>query len=332
MTDVLCIGEAMVLGVGADGDRLASAETVHLHVAGAEANVASGLAALGVPVEWWSRVGRDPFGERVVGELARRGVSCVDVARDADRPTGVYFKDSVGSRTSVHYYRAGSAASAMSTRDLPSLRLQERRLIHVTGITPALSPSCDELIDDVLSAPRSPLVSFDVNHRPALWPDVATAADRLRTLADRADLVFVGRDEGERLWGTSDAEGIRALLPSPSSVIVKDDDIEAVAFVRADGERDTIHRVPALSVRVVETVGAGDAFAAGYLASWLERTDVVQALRSGHLSAGLALLSASDVPTPLDPREFDRLRRLDDDGWKAVRLPLPLPTDERETE
>jgi 2-dehydro-3-deoxygluconokinase len=323
LSEVLCIGEAMVLGVSTDDSSLASSPALHLHVAGAEANVASGLASQGVPVQWWSRVGADPFGTRILAELAIRGVSCSAVERDAARPTGVYFKERPhGSSTTVHYYRAGSAASAMSIGDLPGLRLDDRRLVHLTGITPALSPTCDELVEAILKRPRNTVISFDVNYRPALWPDRAAAADRLRELADSADIVFVGRDEGELLWGARDAAALRSILQAPRTLVVKDADTEAVAFHRTDDD-DTVHSVPALAVHVVEPVGAGDAFAAGYLAARLEGLNVQLSLRSGHLLAGHALLSAADVAPAVDPAVLDRLRRLDDDSWSALQLPLP---------
>lgn len=320
--EVLCVGEAMVLGAATDGASLASTAEVRLHVAGAEANVARGLAARGVPVEWWSRVGEDPFGDRIITDLTAHGVHCADVARDSRRPTGVYFKERHGQSTEVHYYRAGSAASAMSLDDLDGLHLHQRRLLHLTGIAPALSPSCDQLVEHMLRAPRNNIVSFDVNHRPALWPDLPTAAARLEVLANLADIVFIGRDEAQRLWGCTDATDIRTVLSAPHVLIVKDADVEAVAFVASSHGTDTVHRVPALTVEVVEPVGAGDAFAAGYLAGWLAGESPRVSLRSGHVLAAHALLSTADVAPALRAREFDRLRHLDDEQWARLRLPL----------
>ncbi|MDQ1124020.1 sugar kinase [Microbacterium trichothecenolyticum] len=319
-SEVLCIGEAMVLGAVSDGASLSTAESVRLHVAGAEANVARGLAARGVAVEWWSRLGDDPFGERVLADLTRHGVDHPAVVRDERRPTGVYFKERRGDTTVVRYYRAGSAASVMSVDDLDGLRLGERRLIHLSGISPALSPRCDALVEHILRAPRTAAVSFDVNHRPALWPDTATAAERLRVLADAADVVFVGRDEAERLWGCSDAQGVRAVLPSPRTLVVKDADVDAVALVVSADGTDAVHRVPALAVDVVEPVGAGDAFAAGYLAGWLTEEHPRLSLRSGHLMAAHALRSSADVALAPVEAEFERLRHLDDDEWSALRV------------
>lgn len=292
------------------------------HAREARVSVVLEGGARGVPVEWWSRVGDDPFGDRIIADLTAHGVHCADVTHDQSRPTGVYFKERHGHSTEVHYYRAGSAASAMSLDDLDGLRLHERRLLHLTGITPALSPSCDQLVEQMLRAPRNNTVSFDVNHRPALWPDVPTAAGRLEVLANLADIVLIGRDEGERLWGCKDASEIRAVLPSPRVLIVKNADVEAVAFVASPHGTDTVHRVPALTVEVVEPVGAGDAFAAGYLAGWLAGESPRVSLRTGHVLAAHALLSTADVAPALQAREVDRLRHLDDEQWGALRLPL----------
>ncbi|WP_082485484.1 sugar kinase [Rathayibacter sp. Leaf296] len=318
--EVLCVGEAMVLGVPTDGAGLAGTASVSLHVAGAEANVAAGLAALGVEVEWWSRVGADPLGARVLAELVGRGIDCSAVVTDQDAPTGLYLKDPSGGGTRVHYYRRGSAASAMAPDDQGRLRVDERRVIHLSGITAAISPSADALVGLLVDLPPRPgrLVAFDVNHRPALWPDRATAADRLRHLADAADLVLVGRDEAEELWGTADAAAIRALLARPRLLVVKDADVEATAFVRTAGV-DTVVSVPAPRVEVVEATGAGDAFAAGFLAALLAGAGARRALTAGHRMAGSALRTVGDLPRRLDP---DLVADLARGGGPSDRIPL----------
>lgn len=301
---VLCVGEAMVLCTPSDRRSLAEATTLSVHVAGAEANTASALAALGVDVEWYSRVGDDPFGARVREELRTRGVVCSAVAVDPGRPTAVYFKDPHGG-TGVHYYRRGSAAAAMSPADLRLCALPERRLVHVTGITAALSSQCDALVASLIARPRRHRVSFDVNMRPSLWSSVAAASRRLQELADDCDIVFVGLDEATDLWGCEDAAQVAEVLPSPEVVVVKDSDREAVAIVRSHGTA-RVHREPALQVEVREPVGAGDAFAAGFLDAWLRGRPIESCLRRGHAVAARALLSEGDVPT-LDLVEVDAL-------------------------
>lgn len=291
---VLCLGEAMVLCTPSDGRALSETAALSVHVAGAEANTASALAALGVDVEWYSRVGADPFGIRVREELRARGVGSDAVTVDPLRATGVYFKDPHGG-SGVHYFRRGSAAAGMTPADLQARAVPERRLVHVTGITAALSEECDALVEALVARPRAHRVSFDVNMRPALWPSQALAARRLQELADASDIVFVGLDEAAGLWGCQDAAQVAEVLPGPDVVVVKDGDREAVAIVRQDAVRH-VHREPALRVEVREPVGAGDAFAAGFLDGWLRDRPIAECLRRGHAVATRALLADGDIP------------------------------------
>ena len=131
-------------------------------------------------------------------------------------------------------------------------------------------------------------VSFDVNHRAPLW-SAADAAPALLALARSADVVFVGRDEAETLWGTTDAASVRALLPGVGELVVKDGDLGATTFT---GD-DTVFE-PSLPVEVVEAVGAGDAFAGGYLSALLQGEPVPERLRRGHGRAALTLQTTSD--------------------------------------
>lgn len=297
------------------GAPLATTPSLGVYVGGAESNVASGLAHLGQSVEWFSRVGNDPFGERIRGFLSGRGVDVAAVVVDDLHPTGVYFKDRVDDRSEVYYYRAGSAASAMSRADADGLALGERRLCHLSGVTAALSPDCDDLLQRILlerDDGQCP-VSFDVNYRARLW-DTAAAAPRLLELARAADILIVGRDEADLLWSTGDAAGVRALFPDVPQLIVKDAEIGATQFSAAGSVF-----VPALAVEVVEPVGAGDAFAAGYLSGWLDGLSTERSLRLGHLMAAFTLQDVSDLPhlPPVD--EIAELSALDEESWRDLR-------------
>lgn len=312
--EVVCVGESMAVLVPPDEQPLERQRSLRLEVGGAESNVACGLAALGHRAAWVSRVGDDPLGRRVLADLAARGVDVRGVEIDPDRPTGVYFKDTGPAGTGTYYYRRCSAASAMG----PGLRPASRaRLLHLSGITMALSDSCAELVTEIVvrRTVPGPAVSFDVNHRPALWRhrDPATA---LLEPARSADIVFVGRDEAETLWGTAKPEEIRDLLAPAPVIVVKDAEHRATAYTADGGEVF----VSAPDSRVVERVGAGDAFAAGYLAAFLEGRGTVAALRLGHLLAAAALATGGDVPTVPDRAVLDRLLALDEEGWSTLRL------------
>ncbi|PRB63256.1 sugar kinase [Microbacterium sp. MYb45] len=295
--EIVCVGETMALITPTDA-ALATAGHATIGIAGAESNVSAGVAATGHRVAWASRLGADPLGDRIASELERRDVE-LWVERDDTTPTGVMFKDPSVESSSVYYYRRGSAASHMQAGYLTPERLDGVRIVHTTGITPALSASCREMVDRLFADARTAgaLVSFDVNDRRPLWSR-EDAAETLARLADAADITFVGRDEAERIWGTATAAEIRAFLPNCALLIVKDGDIGATAY---DGDAEPVF-VPAPVVDVVEPVGAGDAFASGFLAATLDGADLAARLSAGHAAAERVLLIAADLPAlpPLD--------------------------------
>ncbi|GAA2278161.1 carbohydrate kinase [Streptomyces ruber] len=317
--DVVCVGETMAVLGPPDERPLAEQPALSLAVGGAESNVACGLAGLGHRAAWLSRLGDDPFAHRILAELTARGVDVSGVETDPERPTGVYFKDPAPDRTRTHYYRGGSAATGMGPELADHPLLRQARVVHVSGITAALSGSCAALLEALLAGRqdgerRQRLVSFDVNHRPALWRAAGTeAAPALLALARAADIVFVGRDEAEALWGPARPDDIAELLAPAPVVVVKDAEHGATSYA---GGRRTF--VPSPPTEVVEAVGAGDAFAAGYLAGVLEDRDERSRLRLGHLAAGAALRTRDDVPVMPPRTETDPVLSLDDDAWATT--------------
>ena len=318
---VACVGETMAALVPEPQGALAAARTLRIAVAGAESNTAMYLADHGVPVRWVSAVGADPFGERIRAEVGACGVDVSGVRTDPARPTGLLVKDPCADGTRVHYYRRGSAASALGPDLLDDPAVAGAGPLHLTGITAALSASCRDLVAEALRGPHP--VSFDVNFRPALWgrdqaPDVV-----LRDLAERADLVLVGLDEAQALWGgrIAEAADVRRLLPGPRLLVVKDGARAATAF---DGA--TAHTVPALRTRVVEPVGAGDAFAAGFLAGLHRGETLPRALRLGHLTAGAALRVPTDHG-PLPPAPYlAELLAAPESAWRRPAPEAPAQT------
>ncbi|MEV5781162.1 sugar kinase [Streptomyces sp. NPDC052287] len=356
--DVVALGESMVTFLPSRPGRLADVPSFDRGIGGAESNVACVLAAAGHSVKWIGRVGDDGFGDHLVEAITAYGVDTSAVRRDPHRPTGIYFRTAGDRATDDHevlYYRAGSAASAMSPDNTPRAELDSGRVLHLSGITAALSADCLTLLRE-LTAPRPsrPLLSFDVNHRAHLWPHPETGRTVLLELARRSDLVFVGEDEAEEAWGvTGGPEAIRAALPEPRALVVKQGAGGATLFERGDergsdsgderggdsggepggvrggepggvrdgGPRaDTVTRVPALRVDVVAPVGAGDAFAAGFLSATLRGLPARDRLRHGHLTAAAALTVPGDLATPPSRDHADRLAALDDEAWGTLRL------------
>ncbi|MFI1827279.1 sugar kinase [Streptomyces sp. NPDC020412] len=326
VTDVICLGESMVTFLPSRPGRLADVPSFTRAIGGAESNVACALAAAGLRTRWVSRVGTDGFGDHLVATISGYGVDTSAVARDRTRPTGVYFRTAADRAADGHevvYYRAGSAASAMSPATVADDLVDGGRVLHLTGITAALSADCLALLRRLLR-PRAnrPLISFDVNHRPRLWSG-AEGPEVLLDLACGADLVFVGEDEAEAAWGISGPAAIRAALPEPAVLVVKQGAAGATAFARegtGDGAGDVVAFVPAPSVEVVAAVGAGDAFAAGYLAATLRGLPLRDRLRHGHLTAAAVLTVPEDLGRPPATERADRLAALDDAAWGRLRL------------
>ncbi|WP_330328453.1 sugar kinase [Streptomyces sp. NBC_00536] len=343
--DVTCLGESMVALRPTTPGPLAGAGGFTRGFGGAESNVACGVAGAGHSARWVGRVGADGFGDYLVREMSARGVDTSHVTRDRHRPTGIYFR-TVGERATravaepgqdlppqdlaeVAYYREGSAASAMSPHTVDTTVLDATRVLHLTGITAALSPGCLDLLR-ALTAPRPgrPLISFDVNYRMNLWPDAATAGPVLLALARASDLVFVGADEAEVLWGTGGGlEAVRRLLPEPKVLVVKQGADGATVFTRTVKDRtdgpdgsDLVVHEPAPAVAVVASVGAGDAFAAGFLSAGLRGLPVPERIRHGHLTAASVLTSPEDLAAPPPRQLADRLAALDAPAWRELRL------------
>ncbi|WP_327369549.1 sugar kinase [Streptomyces sp. NBC_01217] len=354
--EVVCLGESMVTFLPSQPGRLADVPSFSRGIGGAESNVACALAAAGHRAAWVSRVGADGFGDHLVEAIAGYGVDTRAVRRDPARPTGIYFRTATDRATDVHevaYYRSGSAASAMSPDNVPYEALFAGRVLHLSGITAALSADCLALLHD-LTAPRSgrPLISFDVNHRPGLWRDAGAAPDVLLDLARRCDLVFVGEDEAEEAWGVKGAEAIRAVLPEPGVLVVKRGATGATVFSGlrpgprssiaggaefAPGEAETVPgraesvtTVPALRVDVVAPVGAGDAFAAGFLSATLRDLPVRDRVRHGHLMAAAVLTVPGDLTDPPARAHADALAALDDEAWGRLRLGPGWTGDDQE--
>lgn len=371
-TDVVCLGESMVTFLPSRPGSLADVPSFTRAIGGAESNVACALAAAGHRAAWVSRVGADGFGDHLVAAVAAYGVDTSAVRRDPDRPTGVYFRTATDRADDAHevvYYRAGSAASAMSPGTVPPGDLGPARVLHLTGITAALSAGCLALLRDLTARrPGRPLVSFDVNHRAGLWRGADPGV--LLDLARGADLVLVGEDEAEAAWGLRGPAALREALPEPAVLVVKDGGRGATAFARgpepsprtppadtpavpatacpapaADRGRpasapatprppapattpgppappasDAVVFVPAPRVEVVAPVGAGDAFAAGFLSATLRGLDLTRRLRHGHLMAAAALTVPGDLGTPPARARADRLAALGDAAWGRLHL------------
>ena len=312
---MITLGERLVSLVAADSAPLRDVGSLRAHVAGAEANVAVGLARLGHRVAFIGRVGADGFGARIVRALRGEAVDVTGLTVDPDGPTGVMVRERRGIGPSeVIYLRKGSAGSRLGPDDVAAAVgrgvVDGARWLHLTGVTPALSASCRAAVEASLAAARDRglTVSVDVNLRRRLWPDDESAGV-LRDLAARADVLIADEAEAAFVTGLDEDSGAEALAAAvlalgPTLAVLKLGTRGGLALAR-DGE---IVRAPALPVPVVvDPIGAGDAFSGAFIAARLEGATLPEALAWANASGAASVAVEGDLPGLPTRPELERL-------------------------
>jgi 2-dehydro-3-deoxygluconokinase len=292
--DVVTLGECMALAYPVEPVGLDVCSDLSLDFAGAESNLCIALARLGHSARLISRVGDDPLGRRIRLGLEREGVDTSALHVDPSAPTGVFFRENLpdGQRR-VYYYRGGSAASRVSMDDLSEELFTGVKVVHLTGVTPALSASCAAACQRAveLAHQAGALVSFDPNYRSRLW-DAQSAREALLPLIEQADLLLMGHEDAKAVLGVDGArDALRAACGmGPRVVVLKRAEQGALAL--ADGR---FFSAPAWPVdRVVDPVGAGDGFDAGFIAGWLRGFDLSDCLALGARVGAEAVRVAGD--------------------------------------
>ncbi|MFI6515771.1 sugar kinase [Spirillospora sp. NPDC050679] len=263
---ILTYGETMAALKSASAGPLRMGGQLAVSMAGAESTVAIGAARLGLAARWVGVVGDDELGALITMRLRAEGVLTDGVAATGDAPTSLIIKERrTAATTRVSYYRRHGAGALLAPSHVREEHVREASVLHVTGITPALSASAAEAVRTAVDLARAHgvTVSFDVNYRSALW-DAATAAPVLADLARRSDVLFAGLDEAALLTGTAETDPVRAAAAltalGPRHIVVKLGSEGALSW--KDG---AAVRAAAVPVPERDPVGAGDAFAAGYL-------------------------------------------------------------------
>lgn len=311
--DILTVGESLGLVIPDDIGSLATASHARIRFGGAESNVAIAAARLGASVTWVSRLGTDGLGDKIERTLRGEGVSVV-ASRDPKRLTAIMVKERPAPhRARVRYYRTGSAASLLTPEDVPDELIRAARVVHVTGITSALSPSARETVRSVVTRAQASgsIVSLDVNYRSALWSS-ADAGAELRRILPSVDLVFAGLDEATLLDPRIRvADDARALLADFGlrRVVIKLGSHGAVAM--ADEATESIAAYP---VEIVDSVGAGDAFVAGYLCAFLDGRSNRQCLEQGAKAGAFACTVSGDWEGAPSVSDLDLLDSADPVG------------------
>jgi 2-dehydro-3-deoxygluconokinase len=313
-TEVVTVGECLAAFVAADPGPLAEARAFVRHIAGAEANVAVGLARLGHAVAYIGRVGGDGFGTAIVRALRAEGVDTRYVTKDDAARTGIMFRERrVLGAMDVVYHRSGSAGSRMTTEDVDRAvddgLFHEARWLHLTGITPAVSASARAATMRALDAGRraGATISLDINLRRRLWSD-EDAAPVIRHLASRVDVVLGSTDELALVADVDPETAPEDLVDAvaalgPATVVAK---LGRDGALCRDGEQLVVE--PGIAVpQVIDPVGAGDAFCAGFIAGRLDGVDLATALQMGNACGALAVAASGDQSGLPDRDELARL-------------------------
>ena len=292
---LILAGEPMGLLIAQSEGSLDSVSGYDLAVAGAEFNVAVGVARLGHRVTYMTKLGKDPFGQRIIHVLDDNKIGNEFVAWSDEKKTGFMLKSrvSVGD-PAIFYFRAGSAASTLSVDDVEKIHFEDYSHIHLTGILPALTETTRAAVNLMFDKARQAglLISFDPNLRPQLWPSQEVMVQSINEMAAKADIVLPGTAEGKILMGSEDPKAINDFyLKNGAKVVITKCGSDG-AFVST---KDESYMVPGFKVdKVVDTVGAGDGFAAGVITGLMEGLPLKEAVRRGNAIGAIQVTSRGD--------------------------------------
>lgn len=301
-TKVLLAGEPLGLFIAKSEGALEDVSEYSCAVAGAEFNVAVGLRRLGHPVGYFTKLGEDPFGKRIQKVMNQNEIGTELVSWSKERSTGFMLKSmTAAGDPDIFYFRKNSAASSVTCGDIDRLDLSGYGWLHLTGIFPALSAATRESAARLIARARENrmTVSLDPNLRPQLWSSEAEMVKTINALAAQSDLIFPGAAEGRVLTGSGDPEAIASFYQNlgVKTVVVKTGKQGAYA---ADGaERFRVRGCPVK--KVVDTVGAGDGFAAGIISALTEGLPLREAVRRGNAVGAIQITFRGDnegLPTP----------------------------------
>ncbi len=306
--EIVTIGETMVLLYGEDTTApLRLGERLMLDFAGADSNFAIAMSRLGYRSAWISRLGDEPLGELALNTIAREGVDVSGVILDPTRNTGLYLKhhDATGV-TRIQYYRRGSAASNLQPDDLSPDHFRDARLVHLNGMTFALSESCAATMRRAVELGRNcdAMISLDLNLRLQLW-SIESAREALGPVIQKTSAIFGTEEEFLDYFGVSDIDEAlgAAVALGPRIAVAKMGPDGAVALIEGLRFAHGGYRSPA----VVDVVGAGDGFDAGFLASYLRGLSPYECLRRANLCGACAVATPGDFQGYPTLDEMERL-------------------------
>jgi len=293
--DVITFGETMVLFNPDSSGPLRYVQNFNKSIAGAESNVAIALARLGHKVGWFTRLGNDEFGRYILAVIRGEGVDTSRVIIDKEKSTGILFKERfMHSNPNVYYYRKDSAASNLKTEDIDFEYIKRAKILHITGITPALSKNCRDTIFKAIAVAKENniAVSFDPNIRLKLWK-LEEAVPVLMDIAAQADIIFPGIDEGKLLLDEYEAEKIASKFLNLGCKVVAVKLGKEGCYVTS---KDEAHYISGYLVeRCEDTVGAGDGFAAGFLSGYINEFNLCQCGELANAVGAMATMVRGDM-------------------------------------
>ena len=294
MHDLVTLGEVLLRLAIPSPARFETARQLDLQMGGAEANVAAACARLGLSTAWISALPANPWGERIRRELTGHGVDCRYVHTIDGARMGVYFLEYGVAPRPVHvlYDRRDSAFARLTARQVDWEPIRRARLVHLTGITPALGPEPRSLVERALT--EASTVSFDINYRATLWSSTEARAF-LEPVLPRVRYLFIGQAEAQTIFGLAGApeqtlERLARLAPKATISLQRGEEGSTVL----DGGR-LLRPTRRLTVQMVDPIGAGDAYAAGFLWAVLRGRDLQEAVDAGTAVAALKCSTWGDI-------------------------------------
>jgi len=295
--DIVAIGEPMLEFNAEEAGALSDVRHFVAGWGGDTSNFAIAASRAGGRVGYLTRLGDDEFGESFLKLWQREGIDVTRIVKDPDAFTAAYFISRKGKQHYFTYFRRDSAASRMTPGFLPQDYIAGAKLLHVSGISQAISVSASETVSAAIAIARSAgrLVSYDPNFRPKLW-----ALDRARAVIHdtcrQADLIFPSLDDARQLTGMAAPEEIaRFYLGLGPKVVVVKLGAEGALLATADG----LHRVPPYKVDSIDMSGAGDTFDGAFVAAYLAGRPVDACLRFANAAAAITTTGLGCVaPVP----------------------------------
>jgi sugar/nucleoside kinase (ribokinase family) len=301
LPDIVCMGEVMVEFNAVNRGPLRNVSLFEKHAAGAEGNVAIGVSRLGCSSGIITRVGDDEFGLFLIAALKAENVDTSHVSVDKEFSTALFFIQRgfpIPDKSEAYYYRHNSAGTKLSSKDLDLNYISSSKIFHVSGITPALSETAKEATNAAVRIAKENHVtlSLDTNIRLKLWSE-EVARTSLLPLCRMADVVFTSIPDARIILGLDDPRDIAKVLHKSgvTTVVVKLG--EAGAFASSNGRAET---QPMIRSSVEDPTGAGDSFAAAFLATQLKGWELKDSLRAALATAALVVGVRGDyenIPT-----------------------------------